>query len=97
VRDALALTVVVALQLGGALLEPFDKRFVGFSASDVGASTEVVAESLPQHGDFLGETAGPLFRVGELDLCSVASERAGSARPDCCRPGAADPEQSRCG
>lgn len=77
-EDALALTVVVALELGGALLESFDEWFVGFAASEVGGGTEVVTESLAQYAVLLGKAAGSLALASSTRrLCSVTSERAG--------------------
>lgn len=64
--DVLPLSVVVAFQIGGALLELLEKWFVGFPSSDVGAGTEVTTEPLVEHGRLLSETAGAFFGVGEL-------------------------------
>lgn len=73
--DALALTVVVALELGGALLEPFEERLVGFSASDIGSGTKLAAEALTEQCDLFGKTTGALLRVRELDSQALLGDK----------------------
>ena len=73
--DALTLSMVVCLELGGTLLELVDKRTESFTAGDVCSSTKLAAEPFAKEGDFVGESTGTLPRVSELGAKALLGDK----------------------
>lgn len=82
--------MVLGLQSGGALLQLVERGRQCQTAGGVGLGAELSGQPLAQRGDLLGEAAGLVLGIGELDSQALlGDERARRQLPGPVPPGLA--------